>query len=40
MPLGAKRSDVKATYKDGVLTVHVPLAKEGESSAMIPVTRG
>jgi HSP20 family protein len=40
MPLGAKRSDVKAIYKDGVLEVHVPLAKEGEAASMIPITRG
>ena len=40
MPLGAKRSDVKAVYKDGVLEVHIPIAKESETASMIPVTRG
>ena len=40
LPLGTKRTDIKASYKDGVLTVHVPLAKPGEESALIPITKG
>jgi len=39
LPSGAKESDVKAAYHDGVLTVRVPVPKRNETPAKIPVTR-
>jgi len=39
LPAGAKESDVKAQYKDGVLTVKVPIPKRNATPAKIPVTR-
>jgi HSP20 family protein len=39
LPAGAKESDVKAAYRDGVLTVRVPVPKRNAPPAKIPVTR-
>lgn len=39
LPTGAKESDVKAEYRDGVLTVRVPVPKRNATPAKIPVTR-
>jgi HSP20 family protein len=42
LPAGAKESDVKASYRDGILEVRVPVEAEAEKAATvrIPVTRG
>jgi HSP20 family protein len=40
LPPNVKESDVSATYKDGILEVHVPLEKKSEASTKaIPVAR-
>jgi len=40
LPPGADQLDVKATYRDGILEVHVPIAKEKATAAKIPISRG
>ncbi len=40
LPLGTKRSDIKAHYKDGLLTVTVPIGKPGEAESFIPISMG
>jgi len=37
LPAGASESDVKASYRDGVLEVRVPVASEMKSPTRIPV---
>ena len=39
LPAGAKESDVKAAYHDGVLTVRVPVPVRNATPSKIPVTR-
>jgi HSP20 family protein len=40
LPVGATESDVKATYKDGMLEIRVPLATPPEPEATkVPVTK-
>ena len=39
LPAGATEKDVKATYKDGVLEVRVPMAKAEKEAAKVPVQR-
>ena len=38
LPAGAKRTDIKASYKDGVLMVKVPMPEEVQSVSNIPIT--
>lgn len=38
LPNGAKRTDIKASYKDGVLMVKVPMPEEVQSVSNIPIT--
>lgn len=41
LPEGATEGDIKATYKDGILEVRVPVAKTvADTSARIPITQG
>lgn len=40
LPPGADESDVKATYKDGVLEVRVPIRSEQSTPKAIPIARG
>jgi HSP20 family protein len=40
LPLGAKKDSIKASYKNGILTVKVPAKKEGEDVATVPITKG
>jgi HSP20 family protein len=41
LPAGAKESDIKASYKDGILEVRVPIAEETKSAATkVPINRG
>ena len=40
LPLGAKKDSIKATYKNGILTVKVPAMKAGEEVATVPITKG
>lgn len=40
LPPGAAEDDVKASYKDGVLEVRVPVKPELAAPKSIPVTRG
>jgi HSP20 family protein len=40
LPPGATEKDVKATYKDGILEVRVPVDRETAESRKIPVQRG
>ena len=37
LPFGVNRDDVAATYKDGVLTVQIPMSEVKEEAATIPV---
>jgi len=37
LPLGVNRDDVTASYKDGVLTVHVPMPEVKEAISTIPI---
>jgi HSP20 family protein len=39
LPADAGEDDVKATYKDGILEVRMPVAKPAAGSTKIPVTR-
>lgn len=39
LPLGATEDDVKATYKDGILEVRVPLDRKAAEAKKIPVLR-
>jgi HSP20 family protein len=39
LPAGATEEDVKATYKDGILDVRVPMDSAQAESKKIPVTR-
>ena len=39
LPAGATEKDVKATYKDGILEVRVPIDDEAAESKKIPVQR-
>jgi len=39
LPPGATEEDVKATYKDGVLEVRVPVAQAAADTKKIPITR-
>lgn len=38
LPAGAKRKDIKASYKDGVLLVKVPMPEQVQSVSNIPIT--
>ena len=42
LPEGAKESDIKASYKDGILEIRVPVPEEPEQSAptRIAITKG
>jgi len=41
LPPGVKEEDIKASYKDGILEIRVPIGAETESSVKrIPVARG
>lgn len=40
LPAGATVDDVKATYRDGVLEVRVPLDHRAAESERIPISRG
>lgn len=40
LPAGATEKDVKATYKDGILEVRVPLDQSSAESRKIPIERG
>jgi HSP20 family protein len=41
LPSGVNQEDLRATYKDGVLEVRIPIPEEPESTARkIPITRG
>jgi HSP20 family protein len=37
LPEGATESDVKASYKDGILEVRVPIATEGKPATKVPI---
>jgi HSP20 family protein len=39
LPSGAKSDDVKATYKDGILEVVVPIEQTGNSASQVGVVR-
>ena len=39
LPTGATEKDVKATYKDGILEVRVPIDKAAAESKKIPIQR-
>ena len=39
MPAGATEKDVKATYKDGILEVRVPIDRAAAESTRIPIQR-
>ena len=39
LPAGASEKDVKATYKDGILEVRLPIDREAAQARKIPVTR-
>jgi HSP20 family protein len=39
LPAGASQDDVKATYRDGILEVRVPVSREAAAKRTIPVTR-
>jgi HSP20 family protein len=39
LPPGARESDVKATYKDGLLEVRTPIENRNASSSSIPIER-
>ncbi|MGB8858134.1 MAG: Hsp20/alpha crystallin family protein [Ilumatobacteraceae bacterium] len=39
LPKGAAADDVKATYKDGVLEVRVPIRAADEAVAKVPISR-
>ena len=39
LPAGATMDDVKATYKDGILEVRVPVRSEKAEATKVPVTR-
>jgi len=38
LPAGVKKDTVKATYKDGLLTVRVHIPRVNEATAAIPIT--
>lgn len=41
LPLGAKKDDIKASYRDGILEIRIPLAEDAQSgNKRIPVKRG
>jgi HSP20 family protein len=40
LPKGASESDVKATYKDGILEVTVPVKREAVERQRVAITRG
>ena len=40
LPAGATMEDVKATYKDGILEVRVPVRSEKAEATKVPITRG
>ena len=40
LPKGASENDVKATYKDGILEVTVPVKREAVEPQRVAVTRG
>lgn len=40
LPRGATDDDVKASYRDGILEVSVPVAGKGPASTRIPIGRG
>lgn len=40
LPSGATEADVQATYRDGVLEVTVPVARETATKARVPITKG
>jgi HSP20 family protein len=39
LPLGASDSDVKATYKDGMLEVRIPIDREEAQTKKVPIQR-
>ena len=39
LPLGASEHDVKATYKDGILEVQIPIDRSEAESRKVPVQR-
>jgi HSP20 family protein len=41
LPSGIKEEDIKASYKDGLLEIRMPMGQEQKEAAMrIPVNRG
>jgi HSP20 family protein len=40
LPAGTKESDIKATYKDGILEVRAPIERHPMKSSSIPISRG
>jgi HSP20 family protein len=40
LPVGASEGDVKATYKDGILEVRIPIDRAKAEAHKIPVARG
>lgn len=40
LPAGASEEDVKATYKDGILEVRLPIDREAAPSRRVPIQRG
>jgi HSP20 family protein len=40
LPEGATEADVKASYKDGILEVRVPVAREKKTATRVPVEHG
>ena len=39
LPVSCKEEDVKATYRDGVLEVRVPVPERSATASKVPVTR-
>jgi HSP20 family protein len=39
LPAGAGEEDVKATYDDGILEVHIPIDERSNEAKKIPITR-
>ena len=39
LPPGVKQSDIKASYKDGILEVRIPAGKQIEEPKKIPITK-
>jgi len=39
LPVGASDNDVKATYKDGILEVRIPIDRHEAEAKKVPVQR-